>query len=85
MDIYKTEIFGPVLSVVRAKNYEEALDLPMKHEYGNGVAIYTRDGDAARDFASRINVGMVGVNVPIPVPLAYHSFGGWKSLRPSAT
>ena len=79
MDIYKTEIFGPVLSVVRAKNYEEALDLPMKHEYGNGVAIYTRDGDAARDFASRINIGMVGINVPIPVPLAYHSFGGWKS------
>ncbi|MCT7665808.1 CoA-acylating methylmalonate-semialdehyde dehydrogenase [Shinella kummerowiae] len=79
MEIYKTEIFGPVLSVVRAKNYEEALDLPMKHEYGNGVAIYTRDGDAARDFASRINIGMVGVNVPIPVPLAYHSFGGWKS------
>jgi malonate-semialdehyde dehydrogenase (acetylating) / methylmalonate-semialdehyde dehydrogenase len=79
MDIYKTEIFGPVLSVVRAKTYEEAIDLPMKHEYGNGVAIYTRDGDAARDFASRINIGMVGVNVPIPVPLAYHSFGGWKS------
>jgi malonate-semialdehyde dehydrogenase (acetylating)/methylmalonate-semialdehyde dehydrogenase len=79
MDIYKTEIFGPVLSVVRAKNYEDALSLPMKHEYGNGVAIYTRDGDAARDFASRINIGMVGVNVPIPVPLAYHSFGGWKS------
>ena len=79
MDIYKTEIFGPVLSVVRARNYEEALSLPMKHEYGNGVAIYTRDGDAARDFASRINIGMVGVNVPIPVPLAYHSFGGWKS------
>jgi malonate-semialdehyde dehydrogenase (acetylating) / methylmalonate-semialdehyde dehydrogenase len=79
MDIYKTEIFGPVLSVVRARNYEEALELPMKHEYGNGVAIYTRDGDAARDFASRINIGMVGVNVPIPVPLAYHSFGGWKS------
>ena len=79
MDIYKTEIFGPVLSVVRAKNYEEALSLPMKHEYGNGVAIYTRDGDAARDFASRINIGMVGINVPIPVPLAYHSFGGWKA------
>jgi len=79
MDIYKTEIFGPVLSVVRAKNYEEALDLPMKHEYGNGVAIYTRDGDAARDFASRINIGMIGINVPIPVPLAYHSFGGWKA------
>lgn len=79
MDIYKTEIFGPVLSVVRAKTYEEALDLPMKHEYGNGVAIFTRDGDAARDFASRINIGMVGINVPIPVPLAYHSFGGWKA------
>jgi len=79
MDIYKTEIFGPVLSVVRAKNYEEALSLPMKHEYGNGVSIYTRDGDAARDFASRINIGMVGVNVPIPVPLAYHTFGGWKA------
>lgn len=78
MEIYKQEIFGPVLSVVRAKNYEEALDLPMKHEYGNGVAIYTRDGDAARDFASRINIGMIGINVPIPTPLAYHSFGGWK-------
>jgi malonate-semialdehyde dehydrogenase (acetylating)/methylmalonate-semialdehyde dehydrogenase len=79
MDIYKTEIFGPVLSVVRAHNYEEALSLPMKNEYGNGVAIYTRDGDAARDFAARINIGMVGINVPIPVPLAYHSFGGWKA------
>ncbi|SOC83419.1 malonate-semialdehyde dehydrogenase (acetylating) / methylmalonate-semialdehyde dehydrogenase [Ensifer adhaerens] len=79
MDIYKTEIFGPVLSVVRAKNYEEALSLPMKHEYGNGTAIFTRDGDAARDFASRINIGMVGINVPVPVPLAYHSFGGWKA------
>lgn len=78
MRIYKEEIFGPVLSVVRAKNYEEALDLPMSHEYGNGVAIYTRDGDAARDFANRINIGMVGVNVPIPVPLAYYTFGGWK-------
>ncbi|WP_062015757.1 CoA-acylating methylmalonate-semialdehyde dehydrogenase [Aureimonas sp. AU4] len=78
MDIYKEEIFGPVLSVVRAKDYEEALSLPMRHEYGNGVAIYTRDGDAARDFTSRVNVGMVGVNVPIPTPLAYHSFGGWK-------
>ncbi len=79
MDIYKTEIFGPVLSVVRARNYEEALSLPMKHEYGNGVAIFTRDGDAARDFAARINIGMIGINVPIPVPLAYHSFGGWKA------
>ena len=76
--IYKEEIFGPVLSVVRAKTYEEALDLPMSHEYGNGVAIYTRDGDSAREFADRINIGMVGINVPIPVPLAYHTFGGWK-------
>ncbi|GLQ39308.1 methylmalonate-semialdehyde dehydrogenase (acylating) [Rhizobium albus] len=78
MEIYRQEIFGPVLSVVRAKNYEDAIRLPMEHEYGNGVAIFTRDGDAARDFVSRINVGMVGVNVPIPVPLAYHTFGGWK-------
>ena len=78
MDIYKTEIFGPVLSVVRAKTYEEGLGLAMDHEYGNGVAIFTRDGDAARDFASRVNVGMIGINVPIPVPLAYHTFGGWK-------
>jgi malonate-semialdehyde dehydrogenase (acetylating)/methylmalonate-semialdehyde dehydrogenase len=78
MEIYKTEIFGPVLSTVRARTYEEALGLAMDHEYGNGVAIFTRDGDAARDFAKRVNVGMVGVNVPIPVPLAYHTFGGWK-------
>ncbi|MEM6489431.1 MAG: CoA-acylating methylmalonate-semialdehyde dehydrogenase, partial [Pseudomonadota bacterium] len=78
MDIYRTEIFGPVLSTVRAGTYEEALGLAMDHEYGNGVAIFTRDGDTARDFASRVNVGMVGVNVPIPVPLAYHTFGGWK-------
>lgn len=78
MRIYKEEIFGPVLSVVRAKDYDEALSLPSDHEYGNGVAIYTRDGDSARDFASKVNVGMVGVNVPIPVPLAYHTFGGWK-------
>jgi malonate-semialdehyde dehydrogenase (acetylating)/methylmalonate-semialdehyde dehydrogenase len=78
MRIYKEEIFGPVLSVVRAPTYEDALSLPMQHEYGNGVAIYTRDGDTARDFCSRINIGMVGVNVPIPVPLAYHTFGGWK-------
>ena len=78
MSIYKDEIFGPVLSVVRAKTYEEGLDLAMSHEYGNGVAIFTRDGDAARDFASRINIGMVGINVPIPVPLAYYTFGGWK-------
>ena len=78
MDIYKQEIFGPVLSTVRAKTYEDALALAMDHEYGNGTAIFTRDGDAARDFASRINIGMVGINVPIPVPLAYHTFGGWK-------
>ena len=78
MDIYKQEIFGPVLTTVRAGNYEEALKLAMDHEYGNGTAIYTRDGDAARDFAARVNVGMVGINVPIPVPLAYHTFGGWK-------
>jgi malonate-semialdehyde dehydrogenase (acetylating) / methylmalonate-semialdehyde dehydrogenase len=78
MDIYKQEIFGPVLTTVRAKSYEEALGLAMDHEYGNGTAIFTRDGDTARDFASRINIGMVGINVPIPVPLAYHTFGGWK-------
>ena len=78
MDIYKQEIFGPVLSTVRAGSYEEAIGLAMDHEMGNGTAIFTRDGDAARDFASRINIGMVGINVPIPVPLAYHTFGGWK-------
>ncbi len=78
MKIYKEEIFGPVLSVVRANTYEEGLKLASDHEYGNGVAIFTRDGDAARDFASRVDVGMVGINVPIPVPLAYHTFGGWK-------
>ncbi|WP_407525409.1 CoA-acylating methylmalonate-semialdehyde dehydrogenase [Methylobacterium oryzisoli] len=78
MRIYKEEIFGPVLSVVRAKDYAEALRLPSEHEYGNGVAIFTRDGDAARDFAAKVNVGMVGINVPIPVPLAYYTFGGWK-------
>jgi malonate-semialdehyde dehydrogenase (acetylating)/methylmalonate-semialdehyde dehydrogenase len=79
MRIYKEEIFGPVLSVVRADDYEAGLRLANEHEFGNGVAIFTRDGDAARDFASRVNVGMVGVNVPIPVPLAYHTFGGWKA------
>ncbi len=78
MRIYKEEIFGPVLSVVRAKDYEEAVRLPSEHDYGNGVAIFTRDGDTARDFVSRVQVGMVGVNFPIPVPLAYHTFGGWK-------
>jgi malonate-semialdehyde dehydrogenase (acetylating)/methylmalonate-semialdehyde dehydrogenase len=79
MKIYKEEIFGPVLSIVRAKNYEDALKLPNEHEYGNGVSIFTRDGDAARDFAARVQVGMVGVNVPIPVPIAYYTFGGWKA------
>jgi malonate-semialdehyde dehydrogenase (acetylating)/methylmalonate-semialdehyde dehydrogenase len=79
MKIYKEEIFGPVLSVVRAANYEEALQLCSEHQYGNGVAIFTRDGDSARDFASRVEVGMVGVNVPIPVPIAYYTFGGWKA------
>ncbi|MGW4770452.1 CoA-acylating methylmalonate-semialdehyde dehydrogenase [Nocardia sp. NPDC004278] len=78
MRIYKEEIFGPVLSIVRAKDYDEALALPNEHEYGNGVAIFTRDGDTARDFAARVQVGMVGINVPIPVPIAYHTFGGWK-------
>jgi malonate-semialdehyde dehydrogenase (acetylating)/methylmalonate-semialdehyde dehydrogenase len=78
MRIYKEEIFGPVLSVVRAEKYDEALALCNDHEYGNGVAIFTRDGDTARDFASKVQVGMIGVNVPIPVPLAYYTFGGWK-------
>jgi malonate-semialdehyde dehydrogenase (acetylating) / methylmalonate-semialdehyde dehydrogenase len=78
MSIYTDEIFGPVLCMVRAHDYEEALRLPSEHEYGNGVAVFTRDGDTARDFVSRVQVGMVGVNVPIPVPVAYHSFGGWK-------
>ncbi|MBS9535626.1 CoA-acylating methylmalonate-semialdehyde dehydrogenase [Mycobacterium sp. M1] len=78
MSIYTDEIFGPVLCIARAADYEEALRLPSEHEYGNGVAIFTRDGDTARDFCSRVQVGMVGVNVPIPVPVAYHSFGGWK-------
>jgi malonate-semialdehyde dehydrogenase (acetylating)/methylmalonate-semialdehyde dehydrogenase len=67
-----------VLSVVRAERYDDALRLANEHEYGNGVAIFTRDGDAARDFASRVQVGMIGVNVPIPVPIAYYTFGGWK-------
>ncbi|MHB8886354.1 MAG: CoA-acylating methylmalonate-semialdehyde dehydrogenase [Methylovirgula sp.] len=78
MRIYKEEIFGPVLSVLRAEKYDEALRLCNDHEYGNGVAIFTRDGDTARDFASKVQVGMVGVNVPIPVPLSYYTFGGWK-------
>ena len=78
MSIYKEEIFGPVLSVVRAQDYESALDMVNRNEFGNGTAIFTKDGDAARDFTERAQIGMVGVNVPIPVPVAYHSFGGWK-------
>lgn len=78
MSIYTDEIFGPVLSIVRAESYEQALQMINDHEYGNGTAIFTRDGDAARDFSDRVQIGMVGVNVPIPVPLAFHSFGGWK-------
>ena len=78
MRIYKEEIFGPVLSVVRAKDFDEALNLINDHEFGNGTSIYTRDGDAGRTFANQIKVGMVGINIPIPVPVAFHSFGGWK-------
>ena len=78
MRAYREEIFGPVLQIVRAPDFETALELPSKHQYGNGVAIFTRNGNAAREFAQRVNVGMVGINVPIPVPVAYHSFGGWK-------
>jgi len=78
MKSYQDEIFGPVLQIVRADGFEEALRLPSDHSYGNGVAIFTRNGHAAREFAQRVNVGMVGINVPIPVPVAYHSFGGWK-------
>ena len=78
MQSYLEEIFGPVLQVVRAENLEEAASLPSSHQYGNGVAIFTRNGLAAREFASKVNVGMVGINVPIPVPVAYHTFGGWK-------
>jgi malonate-semialdehyde dehydrogenase (acetylating)/methylmalonate-semialdehyde dehydrogenase len=78
MKTYHEEIFGPVLQMVRAESFEEALELPSKHQYGNGVAIFTRNGRAAREFAQRVNVGMVGINVPIPVPVAYHTFGGWK-------
>jgi malonate-semialdehyde dehydrogenase (acetylating) / methylmalonate-semialdehyde dehydrogenase len=78
MEAYKEEIFGPVLQIVRAPDFETALRLPSDHQYGNGVAIFTRNGHAAREFAARVNVGMVGINVPIPVPVAYHTFGGWK-------
>ena len=79
MDVYREEIFGPVLSVLRVADFEEALELPTRHEYGNGVSIFTRDGDTAREFARQVDVGMVGVNVPIPVPIAYYTFGGWKA------
>ncbi len=79
MTIYREEIFGPVLAVVRAKDYDAAATMINEHEFGNGTAIFTRDGDAAREFAHQIQVGMVGINVPIPVPMAFHSFGGWKS------
>ncbi|QZH74134.1 MAG: CoA-acylating methylmalonate-semialdehyde dehydrogenase [Erythrobacter sp.] len=78
MESYREEIFGPVLQIVRARDFEHALRLPSEHQYGNGVAIFTRNGHAAREFAHRVNVGMVGINVPIPVPVSYHSFGGWK-------
>ena len=78
MRVYQEEIFGPVLTMIRVDTFDEAINLVNDHEYGNGTSIYTRDGDAAREFANRIEVGMVGVNVPIPVPLAFHSFGGWK-------
>lgn len=78
MKTYHEEIFGPVLQVVRAETLDEAVALPSQHQYGNGVAIFTRNGNAAREFADKVNVGMVGVNVPIPVPVSYHTFGGWK-------
>ena len=78
MRTYNEEIFGPVLQIVRAETFEEALAMPSNHQYGNGVAIFTRNGRVAREFAARVNVGMVGINVPIPVPVAYHTFGGWK-------
>ena len=79
MKIYKEEIFGPVLSVVRVNDYEKALNLVKENPYGNGCSIFTRDGDTARDFSNEANIGMVGVNIPIPVPVAYYSFGGWKN------
>jgi malonate-semialdehyde dehydrogenase (acetylating)/methylmalonate-semialdehyde dehydrogenase len=78
MSAYREEIFGPVLQMVRAASFEEAIALPSAHQYGNGVALFTRNGHAAREFINRVQVGMVGINVPIPVPVAYHSFGGWK-------
>jgi malonate-semialdehyde dehydrogenase (acetylating)/methylmalonate-semialdehyde dehydrogenase len=79
MRIYREEIFGPVLGIVRVDDFDTAIRLINAHEFGNGTAIFTRDGGAAREFASRIQAGMVGINVPIPVPMAFHSFGGWKA------
>ena len=78
MNIYKDEIFGPVLSIVRVNSYEDALSLVNNHQYGNGTSIYTSDGEISHHFTSNCKIGMVGVNVPIPVPMAFHSFGGWK-------
>jgi malonate-semialdehyde dehydrogenase (acetylating)/methylmalonate-semialdehyde dehydrogenase len=78
MTIYKDEIFGPVLCVLRVKNYDEALEVVNNHKYGNGTSIYTSDGEISRHFTTNCNIGMVGINVPIPVPMAFHSFGGWK-------
>jgi malonate-semialdehyde dehydrogenase (acetylating)/methylmalonate-semialdehyde dehydrogenase len=78
MHLYREEIFGPVLAVVRVRSMDDALALIAAHEYGNGSAIFTRDGGAARRFATLVETGMVGINVPIPVPMAFHSFGGWK-------
>jgi malonate-semialdehyde dehydrogenase (acetylating)/methylmalonate-semialdehyde dehydrogenase len=75
---YQEEIFGPVLQILRAGSFEEAIGYPSRHQFGNGAAIFTRDGAAARAFAERVEIGMVGINVPIPVPVAYYSFGGWK-------
>ena len=85
MSIYKDEVFGPVLAVTRAPDYKSAVKLINEHEFGNGTAIFTRDGDAAREFATEIQVGMVGINVPIPVPMAFHSFGAAGRPRFSAT
>ena len=79
MTIYKEEIFGPVLSVVRVNKYEDAVNLINQHKYGNGASIYTSDGEISRHFTTNIKIGMVGINVPIPVPMAFHSFGGWKN------
>ena len=78
MKIYKEEIFGPVLSIVRANNFTEAINLVNDHQFGNGTSIYTSDGKTSREFTEKAKIGMVGVNVPIPVPMAFHSFGGWK-------